>query len=113
MQVLKVFTDPTFEARYSLSGRGYVFRFAHNARADRWYLSVYTESGDLVVGNRKLVAGVADLFRLCSNRKRPPGALTVAPTSKGLDSPTLANLGTEYALVYIEPGEDLSATVLG
>lgn len=108
MLVLRTFQDPRYESRFVLGGRTYVFTFMHNERLDRWYLTVSTESGETVVGNRKLVCGVADLFARETRRLRPPGALLVAPVSKGIDSPRLADIGEEYALIYIEPGDTLA-----
>lgn len=108
MLVLRTFQDPHYEARYTLSGRVYVFRFAHNARLDRWYLSVFTESEQVVATNRKLVVGVRDLLDRVTNGTKPPGRLLVVPTSAGIDSPRLADMGDEYALIYLDPAELLA-----
>lgn len=100
MLVLKLFSDPRHESRFDLDGRTFVFTFVHNARIDRWYVTITTESGEAVAGNRKLVTGLDDMFALSSVRLRPPGKLRLISIDPTQDVPTLHTLTESFALVY-------------
>ena len=98
--------DPFYAFSADLDGTEYAFRMAYNSREDRWYLSVYTSTGEPIALSVKLVANWPLLNRKAWDERAPKGVLYVS----GSSPPGLEDLapGARCQLVYLTSDDPLA-----
>lgn len=92
---------PAYTQRTTLDGATYVLTFRWNERASYWTLSIADQDDQPIALGLALVTG-SMLLRRCRKATRPPGELLVVDTTGGGGDPGLSDLGTRYALVYVD-----------
>lgn len=83
----------------------YLFHFRLNSRSNRWMMSLYSESGDLLAGGIPLVIN----FPLIGRFKRedlPPGEIYLLDMTESSQEPTSESFGTTHTLVYEESTDE-------
>ena len=93
--------EPDYRYAIQLDGETFTLEHHYNARADRFNVHVFDAAGDAVKHGARLVNGT-DLLELVALDTKPPGQLTVVDTTEAELEPTLATLGEECQLRYIE-----------
>lgn len=98
--------DPFYTFSADLDGTEYAFRMAYNSREDRWYLSVYTSTGEPIALSVKLVTNWPLLNRKAWDERAPKGVLYVS----GSSPPGLEDLapGAMCQLVYLTSDDPLA-----
>lgn len=106
-------TDANYTIQCNLDGSQYQLTFRYSEREVCFYLDLYTLSGTLLVGGRKVVPNRSLWSPFRYNRQVPQGALVclvVNPTTAGgSDDPPgigeLAQTGTRCQLAYFNQSE--------
>lgn len=84
-----------------LGGRTYTLRCLWNDRARCWHLDVATVDGTPIVTGVRLVTAFP-LLQRCVHADRPAGDLVLLDLLGQGGVPTSADLGTRFALFYVE-----------
>ena len=97
--------DRAFELRVELDGAFYGLRFWHNGRADRWFMSLLTDDGDLIASTLAISANAPINAHLRNLEGAPPGVLTCNDTQGRGDDPGADDLGSRHEIVYLTAEE--------
>ncbi len=110
--MIRIPTDPDtplYEQRVTLDEADYILLFDYSQREDRFYLTISTLEGVVIVRGIKLVTGVWIGPRV-ANRLIFPGALTVETNHKDRSPPGMGELGEDRRCqLYYFTQEDLIA----
>jgi len=90
--------ESVFHQSVSLDGVDYVVRFRWNGRASRWFIRLEDVEGNVLLGDRKLVADLPLLAHYVDG-ELPAGELW-SMTVSGEDA-GLLDLGVDAALMYV------------
>lgn len=98
---IPVATDtPLYTERVTLDGIEYLIKFDWNDRENRWYMGLFTVTGEPLAVGIKVLANWP-LLRRFTGENMPPGVLIAADlSSQNGEPPTYAELGTRVKLLY-------------
>ena len=98
-------TDPWISFSTTLEGAVYGLEFSWNTRDERWYLSVYDDSGTALAAGVAVVIDFSLLTRF-SNPALPPGALMALDTTGNQQEiSAMEDLGQRVQLIYLSAAE--------
>lgn len=100
IEIPVAFDTPLYTERVTLDGKEYLFKFDWNDRENRWYMGLFSVTGDPLATGIKVVANWPLLRKLAGDTV-PPGVLIATDLSpQDGESPTYAELGTRVKLLY-------------
>lgn len=104
--IIPTYSNADYYSRTTLDGRDFNLRFQWNQYESRWALSIFDETGDvLLAGGLKLVCNVPLLRAYHYDERLPPGELVVVDQTLDGSPPGLEDLGEgkRCTLTYASP----------
>jgi hypothetical protein len=97
---LRTDATPHYSFEVSLEGATFTFEFRWNSYGEFWVFDLSDSNGDLLLAGRRVTVRTPLLGRFKDTRM-PAGELMAFDTAGGDVDPTLEDLGTRVAMVYL------------
>jgi hypothetical protein len=90
-----------YDFQINLDGIVFILEFGFNTRANRWYMSIYDQSEDLILGDIPLLTDTLFLDQYVDDRLPPGEFLLLDETGEG-KNPGPEDLGNDVKMLYRE-----------
>ncbi len=111
VQIDTLQNHPSYEQETELDGAIYRLLFRWNEREEKWYLTIKTVDGDVILSTK--IVSNWPLLRTLVHPSRPPGELVAVDVSGELGTDAgLTELGGRVLLLYYE-GADINPPTVG
>lgn len=92
---------PTFAVSLDIDGVPFTFRFDYQAKSDRFFLSIYSATGDAIRKGIKVLSGF-NFLRMVTRSDKPSGAIVFLDLADAEgEPPSLRDLGRRVRLFHL------------